>query len=119
MNKIFKTSILGALLAISLVNLGVKEYKPCFAEEIIQKATVSYLALEHETKFGGAYFKINTETFMKAGFALGDSLDIIFSNGKSVTDVPFYNGYYFTASISFKSNSASSSSEASGPKTLS
>lgn len=94
MNKIFKTSILGALLAISLVNLGVKEYKPCFAEEIIQKATVSDLALEHETKFGGAYFKINTETFMKAGFALGDSLDIIFSNGKSVTDVPFYNGYY-------------------------
>lgn len=100
MKKLFKSNVLYALLAALFLNSGCYAFdqhsvsSPCSIEESRQNVSVSNLALEHETKFGGAYIKIKTEDFFAAGFAFGDSLDITFSNGKSVSDVPFYNGYY-------------------------
>ena len=54
-------------------------------------------ATEHEEEFGGIYIKIPIEDFNQLGFAFGDSLDIAFSNGQKLTDVPYYNGYYTAA----------------------
>ena len=55
------------------------------------------LAIEHETEFGGIYIKKSIEDFNNSGFKFGDSVNISFSNGKNVNDVPYYNGYYVDA----------------------
>lgn len=52
------------------------------------------LTVEHETKFGGVYLQISIADFLSLGFEFGDSLEISFDNGYSLSDVPFYNGYY-------------------------
>lgn len=50
--------------------------------------------ISHETKFGGIYIEITIEDFNNLGFSFGDSLDISFSNGYKLLDLPYYNGYY-------------------------
>ena len=48
----------------------------------------------HEEKFGGIYFDSTIDAFNALGFSYGDSVDIEFSNGTSMKDLPYYNGYY-------------------------
>ena len=48
----------------------------------------------HETKFGGVYIKISIDDFNKLGYSFGDSVNIKFSNGYKLYDIPYYNGYY-------------------------
>lgn len=52
------------------------------------------VTVAEDTKFGSALMAITPEAFAQAGFSLGDSVDISFSNGYSLTDIPFYNGFY-------------------------
>lgn len=54
-------------------------------------------AVEHETEFGGIYIKITIDDFNKLGFTFGDSVDVTFSNGYTMEDLPYYNGYYVDA----------------------
>lgn len=61
------------------------------------KSNVRNLAIEHETEFGGIYIHKTIEDFNKAGFAFGDSVNIYFSNGYQLNDLPYYNGYYVDA----------------------
>lgn len=51
-------------------------------------------SISHDTKFGSANISASEEDFESLGFALGDSCDVLFSNGVSFLDVPYYNGYY-------------------------
>ncbi len=51
-------------------------------------------AIEHETEFGGVYIKAAIDEFNALGFAYGDSVDVVFSNGYRLEDLPYYNGYY-------------------------
>ncbi|MBR6288008.1 MAG: tyrosine-protein phosphatase [Acholeplasmatales bacterium] len=51
----------------------------------------------HETEFGGVYIKIEIDDFNELGFEFGDSVDIEFTNGYKVNDIPYYNGYYVDA----------------------
>lgn len=94
MNNLVKSTIFGALLAGSIFNIPGSDLRPCYAQECQADVSVSGLAVEHETKFGGAYLKMTMEDFYKAGFAYGDSVNVTFSNGKTIEDIPFYNGYY-------------------------
>ena len=48
----------------------------------------------HEEKFGGIYIRITIDDFNELGFVYGDSVDIAFSNGYELQDLPYYNGYY-------------------------
>ena len=48
----------------------------------------------HETEFGGVYITKTIEEFNALGFVYGDSIDIHFSNGHSLEDIPYYNGFY-------------------------
>ncbi|MBQ1299547.1 MAG: tyrosine-protein phosphatase, partial [Erysipelotrichaceae bacterium] len=50
--------------------------------------------IEHETEFGGVYIKTTIEDFNRKGFMFGDSVDVAFSDGQLLEDVPYYNGYY-------------------------
>ena len=58
---------------------------------------VKDLATEHESEFGGVYLKIGIDEFNALGFHYGDSVDIVFSNGYTLEDIPYYNGYYVPA----------------------
>lgn len=52
----------------------------------------------HEgTKFNAVILEATADDFSKAGFALGDSVDVSFSNGFELKDVPYCNGYYAKA----------------------
>ncbi|MDO5136840.1 MAG: tyrosine-protein phosphatase [Oscillospiraceae bacterium] len=58
---------------------------------------VSGLETIHETEFGGVYLKMTIDEFNSKGFMYGDSVDITFSNGYKLEDIPYYNGYYVDA----------------------
>ena len=47
-----------------------------------------------DDKYDAVFLNISIADFLSAGFAFGDSCDIVFSNGLTFTDLPFYNGYY-------------------------
>ena len=51
----------------------------------------------HEMEFGGVYIGITIDDFNEQGFAFGDSVDVEFSNGYTLEDIPYYNGYYVEA----------------------
>ena len=51
-------------------------------------------ALIYDTNFGGAYADITIDDFNALGFRFGDSIDMDFSNGYALHDIPYYNGYY-------------------------
>lgn len=53
--------------------------------------------VSHDEKCGGIYIKISIDEFNKLGFNFGDSIDVIFSNGFKMIDIPYYNGYYVKA----------------------
>ena len=48
----------------------------------------------HELEFGGAYISYTIDEFNALGFVYGDSVNIHFSNGYELNDIPYYNGYY-------------------------
>ena len=61
------------------------------------KLEVKNLDTIHELEFGGIYLTMTIDDFNKKGFNYGDSVDIEFTNGYKVTDIPYYNGYYVDA----------------------
>ena len=61
------------------------------------KLEVKNLDTIHEPEFGGIYLTMTIDDFNKKGFNYGDSVDIEFTNGYKVTDIPYYNGYYVDA----------------------
>ena len=61
---------------------------------IENKLRIGPLTIEKEIKFGGAFLHVSIEDFIKAGFNFGDTVNLIFSNGVVLNDVPFYSGYY-------------------------
>lgn len=59
--------------------------------------SVGNLSIIHELEFGGVYLKITIDEFNEKGFSYGDSVNVEFSNGYKVEDIPYYNGYYVDA----------------------
>lgn len=55
------------------------------------------LSVIHETEFGGVYVGITIDDFNSLGFTYGDSVDVEFSTGYTLEDLPYYNGYYVDA----------------------
>ncbi|MBP5255320.1 MAG: tyrosine-protein phosphatase [Lachnospiraceae bacterium] len=51
-------------------------------------------AIIHEPEFGGVYITITIEDFNALGFEYGDSVDVVFSNGYRMDDIPYFSGYY-------------------------
>ncbi len=72
-----------SFLSFSLFSCnGNKEVK-------LEKAHIS-----EDTKFKAAIIDISIDDFNALGFEYGDSCSVSFSNGQSLRDVPYYNGYY-------------------------
>lgn len=87
MKRLFKFLII-LLSILCFINIFA-----CSKKEDGQLATEK-LNLIHELEFGGIYITMTIEDFNALGFDYGDSLDITFSNGYKLEDIPYYNGYY-------------------------
>lgn len=84
--------ILTVLIAVScVIYYGNNNNKPVDPEEEVIEDGYE---IEHEERFGGVYIKISIDDFNELGYEYGDSVDISFSNGYEMTDIPYYNGYY-------------------------
>ncbi len=59
-----------------------------------QDKVVITAEIHKDVKFDSADLSINADDLTAAGFALGDSVDVAFSNGVTLTDIPYFNGYY-------------------------
>lgn len=62
--------------------------------ESAEPVSLQDCGLIYDTNFGGAYADISIDDFNALGFAFGDSVDMVFSNGYELDDVPYFNGYY-------------------------
>ena len=92
MKKIFRM-ILAAVMMLSLV--ACNKPKPAPDPETDDGVLrVKDLKCIHELEFGGVYVEITIEDFDALGFLYGDSLNVAFSNGYKLEDIPYYNGYY-------------------------
>ena len=69
-------------------------YKKTNNEEDNKNLVLENYSVSHDTKFGGIYINISIDDFNKIGFKYGDSVDLKFSNGYELKDIPYYNGYY-------------------------
>lgn len=45
-------------------------------------------------KYGHATLDLTIEKILSDGYELGDTVDVVFSNGYKFENIPFYNGYY-------------------------
>ncbi len=50
--------------------------------------------VSRDDKYDSAILSLTPDELEEAGISFGDSCDLTFSNGYSLTDVPYYNGYY-------------------------
>lgn len=89
--KKYILTILTVLIAVFGVIYYGNNNKPVDPEEEVIEDGYE---IEHEERFGGVYIKISIDDFNELGYEYGDSVDISFSNGYEMTDIPYYNGYY-------------------------
>ena len=83
-----KKLLLGTLLLSSVIFLP-----SCKKNDL----KVKDLSIIHEPEFGGVYIKKTIDEFNNLGYKYGDSINVCFSNGKKLKDIPYYNGYYVPA----------------------
>ena len=50
--------------------------------------------IEHDWEFGAVVIKESIDDFNDLGFEYGDSVNVVFSNGYTMEDIPYYSGYY-------------------------
>ena len=85
MKRIIKIPLLLLILALVLVVVAVvvlvraKKNAP---------PSLGSTAISHDEQFGGVYINCTIDDFNKLGFSYGDSINITFSNGYSINDVP-------------------------------
>ncbi len=84
-----RSVVVALLLLCAMLPLG-----GCGAKAADGPASVTDCAILHEPEFGGVYIEITIDDFNALGYTCGDSVDIAFSNGYTLEDQPYYNGYY-------------------------
>lgn len=50
--------------------------------------------VHEDTQFDSVFAEVSIEDFMNCGFDFGDSVNVKFSNGLELSDIPYYSGYY-------------------------
>ncbi len=81
LNKL-TASFLSSIILLGLTSCGSKTpiLKDC--------------AIKENVTFKACTILVTSEEFSSLGFSLGDSVNVSFSNGFSISDIPYYNGYY-------------------------
>lgn len=84
------TIVLLLILSLSmLVACNKNKDNPTLPPEELKDA-----AIQHELEFGGVYVLKTIDEFNAMRYKYGDSVDVTFSNGYEIKDIPYYNGYY-------------------------
>ncbi len=91
MHKKNAFKLLGLLLVLSML---MPTLAACGSGDAAQSTPTLTASISKDPKFDSAVLSLTADDFSQAGFSFGDSCDIEFSNGYSLTDVPYYNGYY-------------------------
>ena len=104
-NKSFLIAVTAALILMSCVCLmlsacgsgetGTNE--TIETQENNSEAVLQDCPVVHKDSKAGVYVQISIDDFNALGFTYGDSVDIKFSNGYSLTDIPYFTGYYVEA----------------------
>ena len=92
--KIMTSSLILALACPLLTSCSKKEDKPA---DTAADPKIENYPIQHESEFGGVYIESTIDDFNRLGFTYGDSVDVVFSNGYKLEDIPYYNGYYVAA----------------------
>ena len=95
MSNIMKSFLL--LLVFFLCLSGCQKKEEEKEKETEDIPVLKDYPVKHEEEFGGVYITISIDDFNKLGFVYGDSVDVAFSNGYTLEDIPYYNGYYVDA----------------------
>ncbi len=82
-NKMMKKASL-AVLSLVLSSCKVENKNPSLLSASISQ----------DVKFDAAVVDCTLQDFQNLGFELGDSVDVSFSNGYTLTDIPYFDGYY-------------------------
>ncbi len=85
LNRITKAGLIIGISCLTLIGCSSKKEN---------NLMVTDRKVMHETEFGGVYVDMTIDEFNSIGFEFGDSVDIAFSNGYRLDDIPYYNGYY-------------------------
>ena len=80
------------LIALLLAALLLTALTGCSGRE--KAVTTGSIGVLKDTEFGNVYLDVTIDDFNKKGFAFGDSIDVTFSNGYTLEDIPYYSGYY-------------------------
>lgn len=88
-DKNFRYAVVALVLCLFVCVLLSKACAPDVSVPALESAGIM-----HEEEFGGVYIDRTIEQFNDLGFEYGDSVDIKFSNGYTLEDIPYYNGYY-------------------------
>ncbi len=89
--KRIQAALLALVLCLSFAACEKKE------EPASETLKIEGVAIQHELEFGGVYIEMTIDDFNKLGFKYGDSVKVVFSNGYTLDDIPYYNGYYVDA----------------------
>ncbi|MBR6253053.1 MAG: hypothetical protein IKR04_04350 [Clostridia bacterium] len=100
--KIIYIIVFAIIIATGMYIINHKEPAKLYKDTSVDSGEVekkSSIALEdanilYDTKFGGVYVKTSIPYFNALGFEYGDSVDVEFSNGYRLDDIPYYDGYY-------------------------
>lgn len=63
----------------------------------LQKTNSTFMIsckIENIDVLGDAVLNVSSQEFNETGFSLGDSINISFSNGYTLSDIPYYNDFY-------------------------
>ena len=82
------------VMLLAVLMLFYTLFPACGKEAPSEEIRIEGLPILHEEEFGGVYIKITIDDFNKLGFRYGDSVKVVFSNGYTLDDGPYYNGYY-------------------------
>lgn len=99
-NKILLTSTLivfllgGMFASCSKKENSSSSLNSSEASSSLKTLEIRNLTLTENAKYNSAIINYTISDFNNLGFAFGDSVNVTFSNGKSIDDVPYYNGYY-------------------------
>ena len=85
-----KKSGIGRILCLILILSVLLPAAACAEDNL----PVVILDVLHNTSSGGVNLRSSVEDFHALGFAYGDSVDVAFSNGYLLSDIPYYSGYY-------------------------
>lgn len=93
--------LLALVMALTLCACGTSEEDPVgtSGSEAAPGSASSQVAVVdcpvlQDTNFGNVYLDMTIDEFNARGFEYGDRLDVVFSNGFELLDIPYYNGYY-------------------------